>query len=225
MWMLDKCDAAGVIEPDYELASFQIGTPVDESTTQELGDRVQEIQGGKLWIVKFIQFQYGELSKDCKAHNPVFASIQKHFPNEKERVSKGYPKGIQRGQDTDTEKEKDKENNTEGGAGGNASADVREIPPWEHVEAFAVTIGLPPWRAEAEFNRLEGSNWIDRSGNPVRKWKPYFRLVKGWWEADGRPLTPQESKSKMNGTRRQTMADRAREITGRDEQIQLKRLA
>ena len=28
MFFLDSCDAAGVIEPDWELISFQIGEPV-----------------------------------------------------------------------------------------------------------------------------------------------------------------------------------------------------
>lgn len=38
--------------------------------------------GGDKWvIVKFINFQYGKLSQDCKPHRPVFAALEKHGLN------------------------------------------------------------------------------------------------------------------------------------------------
>jgi len=77
-WLVDNCDHAGVIEPDMELASFQIGMVMGIDTLSELGERLWNFDDKKWLIVKFIEFQYGEISHDCRGHNPVFASLTKH---------------------------------------------------------------------------------------------------------------------------------------------------
>jgi hypothetical protein len=110
-WLLDNCDAAGVIDPDLELAGFQCGFEINQSTVEMIGDRLDKLPCGKYLIPKFIPFQYGELSSECRAHNAVFASLEKHGID---RVSKGYPKGIQRGQEK--EKDKDKKGSVRGDA-------------------------------------------------------------------------------------------------------------
>jgi len=75
MFFLDNCDAAGVIEPDWELIAFQIGEPVSAADLAHFDGRVQRLPNGKLWITKFIYFQFGDISPACKAHTPVFKSI------------------------------------------------------------------------------------------------------------------------------------------------------
>lgn len=77
-WMCDKCDAAGVIEPDWELAGFQIGDSVSHEMLADFGHRISTLPSGKVRIVKFVQFQYGKLSRACKPHMPVFATLAKH---------------------------------------------------------------------------------------------------------------------------------------------------
>lgn len=117
LYVLDNCDAAGVLEVDEELANFQIGIALDWSGFLEASKgRIEDLGTGKVWVRRFIEYQYGELSKECRAHNPAFASLEKH--GLKERVSKGYPKGIQRVQDKDKDKIKDKDKDKEGDARG-----------------------------------------------------------------------------------------------------------
>ena len=77
-WLCDKCDQAGVIDVDYEYASFQLGTTVTEDTLLEYGDRVTKLKRDKVWIRKFVRFQYGKLSPSCKPHAPVFLALEKH---------------------------------------------------------------------------------------------------------------------------------------------------
>lgn len=108
LYLLDQCDCAGVIDLDKELANFQIGTAPDwESFLSHCEDRIEVIGGGKLWVVRFIEYQYGTLSRDCRAHIPVYLSIEKHGLSD--RVFKGYSKSIQRDKDKDKDKVKDKE--------------------------------------------------------------------------------------------------------------------
>jgi len=80
MYMLDKCDAAGVLEIDEDLANFQIGVAVDWGDFCKACDtRLISLAGGKKWCVaKFVEYQYGKISESCRAHNPVFALLRKH---------------------------------------------------------------------------------------------------------------------------------------------------
>lgn len=78
VYLCDNCDHAGVIEPDFGLASFQIGVRVSERDMDALGDRVRLMDNGKYWIRAFVRFQYGKLSEACKPHAPVFAAISRH---------------------------------------------------------------------------------------------------------------------------------------------------
>jgi hypothetical protein len=89
-FLVDCCDAAGVIAPDWELMSFQIGEPVTADDLASLGHRVEILPNGKLYLTGFIAFQHGKLSQDCKPHGPVFKSLQANgitFSS----LSKGYP--------------------------------------------------------------------------------------------------------------------------------------
>jgi len=77
-WACAKCDQAGVIDPDFDLAAFQIGMEIDDSILDYFEGRIEILPSGKLHIVKFIQFQYGKLSRTCKPHMPVFVALERH---------------------------------------------------------------------------------------------------------------------------------------------------
>ncbi len=106
-WLCDQCDGAGVIDPDMDLATFQIGIAVSEMDLNTFGDRLKQIQNGKWMLTKFIPFQYGELSEACPAHKPVFRSLENN------RVLNGYSKGINTLQDKDKDKDKEKDKETD----------------------------------------------------------------------------------------------------------------
>jgi hypothetical protein len=162
-WLLDRCDGAGFIEPDLELASFQIGYEYPMDTLTGFGERVVKTDGEKYFIPKFIPFQYGKLSPDCKAHRPVFLSLEKNG-------GIGYPKGIHTHKEEEEVPAKEKE--TEKTLG--ASEPKTEPPPVPevvptgrrypgHGELCAKINGLRPewakpshWSA-AEMHALHGS--------------------------------------------------------------------
>lgn len=79
-YLTDQCDVAGVIRLDRELADFQIGAAVDWDEFIEIcGDRLLQLPCGKLWIVEFMEFQYGkQLSRACAPHNQIIRSVEKH---------------------------------------------------------------------------------------------------------------------------------------------------
>ena len=100
-WILDYCDNAGVLDPDWELAGFQIGENVIPSIV-EIESRIERLENGAIFVPKFIYFQYlsekkPTLSRESNAHVPIFASIRKY--NLFDRVSEWLPEGYGKGMD------------------------------------------------------------------------------------------------------------------------------
>ena len=136
-YICDNCDCAGVWKVNRRLAEFQIGATIDwDNVLAALGGRVVELSPEKWHVVKFVSFQYGELSATCKPHISVMRTLEHHglpvcgnsepepapevaesskgintltegYSKGIERVSKGYSKGI------NTLENKNKEENKE----------------------------------------------------------------------------------------------------------------
>ena len=99
-WLFTQCDIAGTIDPDLELASFQIGETVTKEDLKPFEERIAVLKGGRLLLTKFIEFQYGTLTLECRAHKPVFALV--------DRLSIPYQYTTNRHKDKDKDKNKDK---------------------------------------------------------------------------------------------------------------------
>lgn len=173
-WMLGSCDHAGVIDLDLELAEFQIGYPYPLDTLLEFGERLQKLPNGKIFIPSFITFQYGTISAECKAHNPVFASIEKN-------QIKGYPKGINTLPDKDKDKDNTKSRGTE-----------------QEFRAFAATIGLPETDGEFLHCHLVEAGW-KRGKVPIKDWQATMRKWKqgGWLPSQKSGITPKPAQDEL----------------------------
>jgi len=77
-YLTERCDAAGVWEPNWHLASVCIGEAVNLSDTFVFADQIETLPNGKIWLSGFINFQYGNLSEKSPAHIPVFKSLKKN---------------------------------------------------------------------------------------------------------------------------------------------------
>lgn len=135
VFICDKCDNAGVWKVDMEAAAFFIGEQVAESDALfALGERVEKLSPEKWWIVKFIAFQFGELSPECKPHKSVLDLLTTH--------SIPYPKGIQTPQEKEKEKDKEQEKDR-GGAGENCQPCELFIPPEPTITADDIYAAYP----------------------------------------------------------------------------------
>ena len=77
-YLIQKCDCAGVWEPNFALATFCIGETITEKDLAAFGDRVEKLPNGKWWLNSFISFQNGELRESCGAHIPIIKSVLKN---------------------------------------------------------------------------------------------------------------------------------------------------
>jgi hypothetical protein len=112
-YLCDTCDAAGVFEPDWEQASFVIGEPVTLSDLDEFKGRLEVVVRTKMVILKFVPFQYSNLSHQCPAHKPVFSAMRRsnigyQYPNDRVTVGYSIPTGkVQTGKDNEQERKGD----------------------------------------------------------------------------------------------------------------------
>lgn len=78
IYLIDNCNPIGLIELDFSITSIDFGQKVEEKHLTELGDRVQHLGHGRLFIPKFINFQYGELSTACAPHRKILKLVADH---------------------------------------------------------------------------------------------------------------------------------------------------
>jgi len=202
-WLYTNCDQIGVIDPDFELASFQIGQNVSESDLATFGEeRMQKLPDGRWWLVKFIEFQYGDLL------NPAgnLSAIQKGILDKAIRADlPGYGGAVpapaqerrgsdatgahQRPKEKEKEKGKEEEKKEEGDApaahgrrGGGAEAE--HIPPTlSEVEEYCKQRGN-------NVNPQKFCDFYDSKGwmigkNKMKSWKAAVRTWEGNSEGGG----------------------------------------
>jgi hypothetical protein len=77
IFLSSRADCAGVWEPDFDLASFMIGSKVTAEDAVQFGDRVTIMDNGKWWLNSFCRFQYGPLN-NSSVHKSIIKRLQYH---------------------------------------------------------------------------------------------------------------------------------------------------
>jgi len=169
VYLFCKCDNSGVIKLSTRIANMVINGSIDIAKTIEILVTlgwVEVLSENKYFLPKFIQFQYGELTYECKPHRQVFELLKKHSLFE--RVLKGFQKGIERVQD----KDKDKDMDIKGGVGG--KSDTRFVKPTpEEVSEYAKSISF---KLDGQYfvDSYESKGWLVGK-NPMKNWKATVR--------------------------------------------------
>lgn len=79
LYILDRCDMAGTVEIDEQLAEFQMGTSTDwEGLVKGSEGRLVPLGNGRIWVAKFIAFQHGKLSASCNAHRSAIQLVERY---------------------------------------------------------------------------------------------------------------------------------------------------
>lgn len=80
-YVRDKCDVAGIWNPNYTLATLLIGTKVNEDDLLNIdnGKQFEKLPDGKIYCVDFVEFQYGNsLSTTSPIHKKVLDLLDKY---------------------------------------------------------------------------------------------------------------------------------------------------
>jgi len=84
-YLYHDCDHAGIWIVDFDIAQLYLGKDMPVNKIDALKyfnadeKRIVEIDGGKKWFIpSFIEFQYGELNEQNRAHNSVILVLKKY---------------------------------------------------------------------------------------------------------------------------------------------------
>jgi hypothetical protein len=118
-YLLSECDSAGIIEIDFESASFHIGAEVTEKDLDIFSGRVIKLNDGKYFIPKFIEFQQGELNPQNNAHKPIIERL-KGYGYTLEQPLKEFVRGFEGG----SEEVRTSPSNSKGKGNGNGNGNI-----------------------------------------------------------------------------------------------------
>lgn len=162
LFLLDKCDNAGIWNVNYPLMEFFIGCRAEIGWFK---GRVIEISDDKWFIPKFVTFQYGDLNKENRAHLSVIRKL------EKEGASKDLISPFQGAKDKEQDKEKDKEEGI--GAVGERVIKRFSKPTVQEIADYSKSIGFN-LEAEKFFDYYESKGWLIGK-SPMKDWKAAIR--------------------------------------------------
>jgi len=96
LYILDECDHAGIWHVELDVASLRIGYELDIiKAISAFGNHIIIFDDGNKWFIPdFIDFQYGILNPQNRAHNSVLELLQKY-------KLKGHIRGLQGYKDKD----------------------------------------------------------------------------------------------------------------------------
>jgi len=204
-WLVDKCDNAGIITPDFALCEFQTGIKRAFERMAEIESRVSVIGNGRFFIHKFIEFQHGSLSRACKAHNPAFQSLEKNGMLDENDQIKEYPKGIH----TLSEQYPYCPSNGNGNGNGISKGNLKrekakkEKPTIDELRVFCKSLDMDESVGDYLFNKWEGNGWINGK-NPIIDWKA---TIRSWKHAGHLPPTPKQNAQMSFGMKPQLSRD------------------
>jgi hypothetical protein len=140
-FILDHCDNAGVWVVNTRLMAFQVGKTITwESVQAKFGKRLMEFAPGKIWVPKFIEFQYGSLSEACKPHQKIIGLLKSHT------LWEVYTKGIHTLQEEEEDRDKEKEEEEDKDKEEEEDKDKEEDQPNPKADRFD-----HPWLSEPAF--------------------------------------------------------------------------
>ena len=79
VYLLSRCNHAGIYEVDLELAQFQLGFDLSKfDILKSFNGNIKNLDDDKWFIPKFIQFQYGPLNDKVNAHKSVIGILKRY---------------------------------------------------------------------------------------------------------------------------------------------------
>lgn len=113
-YLYHDCDHAGIWIVDFEVAQIYLGEDMLVTKEEALQyfnngeERIIEIDNGSKWFIPpFIEFQYGVLNEENRAHNSVITILKKY--NLLQKVNKPLTTPLKGCKDKDKDKDMDKD--------------------------------------------------------------------------------------------------------------------
>lgn len=106
LYICDSCNHAGIWDVEIDVAELRIGVDLTcEEALKQFGEHVVEIEDGRKWFIpSFVEFQYGELNPENRAHRAVIDILNRY---DLKPLTKPLTTSFQGRKDKEKDKEKD----------------------------------------------------------------------------------------------------------------------
>ena len=178
IYILDECDHAGIWQVDIEVARVKLGVKVTlEDALKNFEGKVYSISDGEKWFIpNFIEFQYGHLNPDNRAHQSVLKLLKSNNIDINDLSTlQGPNKGLTRGlqgaaiapMDMDKDKDKDKDKEKE-----NAKNEIpTEVKFLEYAKDNTPDFLLIQDALKLKYRSWVENNWRDGKDKAITNWK------------------------------------------------------
>lgn len=170
LFILDRCDHAGVWEANMRLASTYLGAPYSEHECLDVfAGKVRKINGSKWLIEKFIQHQYGcdvsGLNPENSAHKGVLSALQRYGIDPTKPLPSPYKGTMDKDKDKDKDIDKGKEEKKK----------IAEFVSLTDSEMRVLAEELGPDRARKAIEILD-----NYKGSKGKKYASDYRAIRSW---------------------------------------------
>jgi hypothetical protein len=159
VYLLDKCDHAGIWIADFEAMAFNIGEEISELEFCKIfHEKIIKVEPDKFIVNAFIDFQYGKLNPNNKVHKSVIEKLSKI-----QGAIKEYASPLQGAKDKDKEEDKVKEKEK--------AKETSEIPN-DILQSIKITMQYP----DEIIEEIRKDAWIkyQASDKPDKNWKRFI---------------------------------------------------
>lgn len=223
-YLYHECDHAGIWIVDFEIAQIHLGHDSKinkEDAIKFFNDgeiRVFEIDKNRWFLPGFIEFQYGELNPENRAHNSVIKILKSYNLIDSDFKIKPLVSPSQGAKDKDKDKEKDMDKDKEENLQKNLIQKTKDLE--SEFEKFRKAYPGTKGGFEKEFKNFQKQKdwkteilklWIAlqkeidwRASRPADKFTPEWKHLKTWinsrcWEQEleSVQVIPVKSKTKI----------------------------
>jgi len=185
-YLRDNCNHAGVWEIDFDLASVFIGQTINSKEAEEVFKKQYILsKDQKKWIlIDFIDFQYGELNPENRAHLSVINILKK------EGAYKGLTRGLLARKDKVKDKDKDKDKSDDE----DFISSLKTNPAYKGIDIDCELGKMDAWLSThpgRKKTRRFIVNWLNKIDKPIgikpkdkEKPNPKCNVCKGTGKAD-----------------------------------------
>ena len=173
LYILSECDHAGLWDVEIEIAELRLGVKFGKDPLSVFSEKVVSIDGGSKWFIpSFIEFQYGDLNPENRAHNSVISLLRKHSLLTEENEIKPLISPLQGSKDMDKDKELDKEKEKE--------PKIKKFNAADHLpEEWDLELFQPLWSEFQEVRRRKNRPLTDNAKK--RALNKLVKLSGGKW--------------------------------------------
>lgn len=191
-YLIDNCDQVGLVDIDYQLLSSDLGMKITDKVLGELGGRIQAVSDVKIFLTKFIPFQYGELSTACPPHRNIIKSVEMHG-----LINSGLAYSYPSARVTATLQERkgmDKNGKEEEGEGGVGEGDKSKAKSQDDLIQYVTSVGLTENDGRWLWEKWQENGWSN-GGKKIKDWRG---TVRSWKLAGYFPSQKGSGQSKTN---------------------------